>query len=142
MMFLLRTAFWSSVVLALLPSFGPQQPPSVATDFNAAQAVTAASATVADLGEFCGRQPDACTAGGQLATAFGQRTEAGAKILYDLIGDRFARSGHAASPAGVTADAPASSAVKPSQSTLTAADLTPAWRGVPLRREGAPRRSS
>jgi hypothetical protein len=140
MMFLLRTAFWVSVVLALLPSFAPKRPASVKTDFEPAQAITAASATVTDLSEFCDRQPDACAAGGQLASAFGQRTQEGAKILYDMIGERFARSDRAS--AGATAEPSSSAAAKPSQNTLTAADLLPAWRSAPQHHDVASRRPS
>jgi hypothetical protein len=140
MMFLLRTAFWVCVVLALLPSFAPKQPASVKTDFEPAQAITAASATVTDFSEFCDRQPDACAAGGQLASAFGQRTQEGAKILYEMIGDRFARSDRASARA--TAEPPSSAVAKPSQDTLTAADLVPAWRSALQRHDIAPRRSS
>jgi hypothetical protein len=140
MMFLLRTAFWVSVVLALLPSFAPKQPASIKTDFEPAQAITAASATVQDLSEFCDRQRDACAAGGQFASAFGQRTQEGAKILYDMIGDRFARGDRAS--AGATAERSSSAVATPSQNTLTAADLVPAWRGARQSRDIAPRHPS
>ena len=63
MMFLLRTAFWIGVVLALLPTFGPKQSAPPAAAFGATEAVTAASATFGDMIGFCNRQPDACAAG-------------------------------------------------------------------------------
>ena len=60
MFFLLRTAFWLSIVLVLLPT-----PESVKTEpgVGAAQAVTAASATFSDMSQFCTRQPGACEVG-------------------------------------------------------------------------------
>jgi Family of unknown function (DUF5330) len=92
MMFLLRTTFWMSVVLALLPSFVSGQ--ATAPEVGTSEAVTAASATFADLSRFCERRPDACAAGAQFAVAFGQRAQAGAKIVYDFATDRFAKQEH------------------------------------------------
>jgi len=152
MKFLLRTALWTSVALALLPSFVPGKSTTVPVDVGATEAVTAASATLADLGGLCDRQPEACAAGAQLAAAFGQRAQAGARIVYDFVGkelsasDRGRATAGPASPDGTAADSalepakPAGEAVA-SQQTLTAADLAPAWRGPPLRREIAKHQS-
>ena len=144
MMFLLRTALLTSVVLALLPSFVPAKSTTVAADLGAAEAVTAASATVADLGGLCQRQPQACEAGAQFFAAFAQRTQAGAKIVYGFIGERFGNLDRTRSPAAGTAtdgSAPASPtrdelapmAVKaenqPAAETLSATDLAPPWHG-------------
>lgn len=146
MFFLLRTAFWVSVALALLPSFVPRQDGTVSADVTATDAVNAASATFADMIRLCERRPDACTAGSEFAVAFGQRTREGAKILYDLVGNRLAKSDHAdtsahppgtpapTTAAGDTEPAVASSA-KPSQNTLTAADTAVPWHGPRPRRD-------
>ncbi len=121
-MFLLRTAFWIGVVLALLPTFGPKQSAPQAAGIGATEAVTAASATFADMIQFCNRQPNACAAGVQFASAFGQRAQAGAKMLYEIVGEKLtkAEGGAADAPSGDTA---------PSQTTLTSADLALPWRG-------------
>ncbi len=92
MMFLLRTAFWISVALALLPSFVSKQPTAAAAKIDATGAMTAATDTVADVGGFCDRRPQACAAGAQLAIAFGERAQEGAKIVYDFIGAKIAKS--------------------------------------------------
>ena len=92
-MFLLRTAFWIGVVLALLPTFGPKQSAPQAAGVGTTEAVTAASATFADMIQFCNRQPDACAAGAQFASAFGQRAQAGAKMLYEIVGDKARQDG-------------------------------------------------
>ncbi len=78
--------------------------------------------------QFCTRQPDACALGSQAAVAFGQRAQAGAKMVYEFINEHAAprETGSIATrrtkPAVVLA-------AKPSQNTLTPADLAPAWRG-------------
>jgi Family of unknown function (DUF5330) len=122
MMFLLRTAFWIGVVLALLPTFGPKQSAPQAAGAGATEAVTVASATFADMIQFCNRQPDACAAGAQFASVFGQRAQAGAKMLYEIVGEKLAKADAGAE------DVP-TGGVKLSQSTLTSADLALAWRG-------------
>jgi uncharacterized protein DUF5330 len=168
MMFLLRTTFWVSVGLALLPSFVPKQGSTVPPPVGTADAVTAASEAVADLGGFCERRPDACAAGVQFANAFGQRAQAGAKIVYDFIGERLAKpelvkselvkseagKSEPASPAGVirtsahsgagaiAAEPASGEAAKPSQHTLNGTDMVPAWRGPPHRKDAPSKRTS
>ena len=90
MMFLVRTALWTSLVLALLPSLVPSKSPPVAVDIGAEEALNAASETIADLGGLCERRPGACAAGSQFAAAFWHRVEAGAIIVYDLVGAQLA----------------------------------------------------
>jgi hypothetical protein len=152
MMFLLRTALWTSVALALLPSFVPGKSTMVPVEVGATGAVTAASATMADLVGLCDRQPEACAAGAQLATAFRQRAQAGARIVYDFVGKELTAADRGRAMSGVagadgTATDLASDAAKPtsetaaSQQTLTAADLAPAWRGPPPRWEIAKHQS-
>ncbi len=120
MFFLLRVAFWLSIVLVLLPS-GDYRPKDQAPQIGAADAVNAASAAVSDLSGFCGRQPDACQVGGQAAIAFGQRAQAGARYLFDMLTDRLA-------PAQTGSIGRADGASVPSQHTLKPADLDPEWR--------------
>jgi hypothetical protein len=147
MMFLLRTAFWMSVALALLPSLASKEAATVPVEVGAADAMTAATATFADLSGLCERRPDACAAGAHIATAFGQRAQAGARILYDFVSDR--RDKTERGPSNVSPPAPHAAVemrsveiAKSSQHTLTAADLTPAWRGPPPRKDAAARRTS
>jgi hypothetical protein len=148
MMFLLRTAFWVSVALALLPSFVPKQAATAPPDVGASDAMTAASATVADLSAFCERRPDACAAGLQFANAFGQRAQAGAKILYEFVGDKLGKAEHANASGPVAHPGLAGNAeavvaeAKPSQQTLTASDMAPVWRGPQPRRDASARRTS
>jgi hypothetical protein len=147
MMILLRTAFWTCVALALLPSFAPTPSPTVPVDLSASEAVTAASATVADVSAFCERRPQACTAGAEFISAFAQRVQAGAKILFEFASDRLNKPERTATPASATAppsvpQSTAADAAKPSQHTLTSADIAPAWRGPLPRRDGQGKRST
>lgn len=138
MFFLLRTAFWLCVVLALLPTGGAQQPATKEVSFGAIEAVSAAGAAVADLGQFCDRQPEACEVGAHAAAAFGERAQAGAKMVYEFLSERMA-------PAETGSVSPAKNAgavgAKGSQQTLKPSDLQPAWRGPAPRKESQPRDS-
>jgi hypothetical protein len=120
MFFLLRVAFWLSIVLVLLPS-GDYRSKDQAPQIGAADAVSAASAAVSDLSGFCDRQPDACEVGGQAAIALGLRAQAGARYLFDFVHDRLAptRTGSIGSTTG---------GATPSQHTLRPSDLEPEWR--------------
>ncbi|HUI94609.1 MAG TPA: DUF5330 domain-containing protein [Xanthobacteraceae bacterium] len=130
MFFLLRMTFWIGLVLVLLPSGGKQQDaamPSAGT--GAIEAVSAASATVADMRQFCTRQADACAAGSQAAVAFGQRAQAGARMVYDFISERTGPRETGSIAAKPTKPAPTKPAAAKSQDTLTAVDLATTWRG-------------
>jgi uncharacterized protein DUF5330 len=115
MFFLLRAAFWLGLVLLLLPSSATKSVSS--GQVGAADALSAAGATMSDLRQFCARQPDVCTVGSQAATAFEQQARTGAKMLYELFNDRptATETGRGAKPT--------------SQGTLKPSDLAPAWRG-------------
>ena len=133
MRFVLRMAFWLTVILALLPSSGSQPTPKV--NVSAIEAMSAAQATVTDMRSFCERQPDACSIGSQAAAAIGLRAQAGAKMLYEYVTDRL--GAHDGATAGSTGpgNAVPMPTPRPSQQTLSPADLAPTWRGPHPRRE-------
>ena len=141
MFFLLRMTFWLGLVLILLP-IGSGQHTSPGGEVSATEAISAASATVGDLRGFCGRQPDACAVGAQVATAIGYRAQAGAKMLYEALSEAMAPrdTGSVGGTASRNSDgsktaAEKSAAERASQSTLTPADLVPAWRGPSARKD-------
>jgi hypothetical protein len=141
MFFLLRVAFWLTIVLALLPSGGAQQ--SAQAKVGPTDAVVAAGAAVSDMSNFCDRQPDACIVGAQAAAAIGQRAQAGAKMIYDFINDR-ALHGNATGSVDQPKSAPKLAGLRTvpaspgSQSTLKDSDLDPVWQGAPARTETVP----
>jgi hypothetical protein len=143
MFFLIRVAFWLSVVLALLPTGGSKQNTQAAasaTDFSAVEAFSAATATVSDMRHFCERQPDACAVGSQAAVAFGQRAQAGAKMVYEFINERLAPQETGSVATRTAAGKPTAPASKSSQNTLTPADLVTPWRGPQASRDTASKR--
>jgi hypothetical protein len=135
MFFLLRMTFWLGLVLVLLPSGASQQPEG--SQVAASQAISAASATVGDLRQFCARQPDACTVGSHVASQLGSRAQAGAKMLYEFVTESLKRKEAGADNVGRDGKPGADRAVadKDSQNTLTPADLAAPWRGPPPRKD-------
>src|SRR5690242_1282193 len=129
MFFLLRMAFWLGLVLVLLPSGASQQPQG--SQVAASEAISAASATVGDLRQFCARQPDACTVGSHVANQLGSRAEAGARMLYQFVTEKLKRKEGGSDNAARDGKPAADRAIadKDSQNTLTPADLTAPWRG-------------
>ena len=85
MWFLLRAAFWLSIVIVLLPT--PDSVKMPESNVGAAQAVSAASATMSDMRQFCARQPDACEVGSAALTQFGHKAQASAKWVYEFLSD-------------------------------------------------------
>jgi hypothetical protein len=68
-----------------------------------------------------------------VAVALGHRAQAGAKMLYEFLNDQLGPS-----DTGTLTKTAAGKAVptaRPSQQTLTPADLAPAWRGPQPHRE-------
>ena len=133
MRFLLRMAFWLTIILALLPSGGSQPTPNV--NVSALEAMSAAKATVTDMGSFCGRQPDACSVGSQAAVAIGHRAQAGAKMVYDYLNGHFGSQDAGTATNAGTSNVPPIPTPRPSQHTLSPADLAPGWRGPQIRKE-------
>jgi hypothetical protein len=142
MFFLLRMAFWLTVILAVLPVFVTHDnAPSSngASKFSAGDAVSAATAAVSDLSQFCTRRPEACEAGMQAAAAVGASAQTGVKILYGYIQNKTAadaepalsRTGSisARKTAQAKPAARVSPAAGPQQDTLSTSDLAPAWHG-------------
>ena len=125
MRFLLRMAFWLTVVLALLPGGGATSK----VGMSALDAVAAAKATVTDMRSFCERQPDACA----VAVAIGQRAQAGARMLYEHLRARPWPGDRGATAEAAPGKAPPSTGH--AQHTLTPADLAPARRDPQQRKE-------
>jgi hypothetical protein len=144
MFFLLRMAFWLTIVCVLLPGTG-EKTQSPEAKIDAVQAVTLASAAVSDMRGFCDRNPDACVVGGKVATAITHRAEAGARTIIDFVSNKLADNKPAAAEEPgriVSATGALGNSVQPakpvSHGTLTPTDLQPAWHApvpLPPRRE-------
>lgn len=136
MFFLLRCAFWLTIVFALLPGLptgasktatsGAEavaaSPAPAAVAVHPLEALAAAGAAVSDASGFCSRQPQACAIGAEVIDAVAGRAEAGARAALAYVGAQIAgekrKIAERAQPHAAS-------------STLTIEDLAPDWRGLP-----------
>jgi hypothetical protein len=121
MFFLLRIGFWLGLVLVLLPADKPADG-GKEVRVDPGQAISAASAAVSDMSQFCDRQPAACAVGGQAATLIGQRAQAGARKLYNFITEK--KGDHTGSIGGDTVEE-----LPEASDTLQPSDMRIDWRG-------------
>ena len=124
MFFLLRMAFWLGLVLVLLPREKTPESDNV-PQIGASEAVSAATAAVSDMGQFCKRQPAACEVGGQAATVIGQRAQDGARKVYKMITDKKPDHTSSIDPAD---DAEAVATAASPTDALTEEDMAIEWR--------------
>ena len=113
-MFLIRTAFWLTLIILLLPANDQEQEKMYGT----------ASAAVKDLKSFCVRNPDVCVKSAGLFRDFTQKAEFGAKLVMDFVKD--------VSGDGQTEPADRDAKRRPSretQGTLRPDDMGPGWFG-------------
>jgi hypothetical protein len=128
MFFLLRMAFWLGLVLVLLPRDKTPESDKL-PQLGASEAVSAATAAVSDMSQFCKRQPAACEVGGQAATVLGHRAQDGARKLYQIITDKRASDRTGSIGGEKTAEASAVEAAP--RDTLTPGDLLTEWHVAP-----------
>ena len=128
MFFLLRMAFWVGLVLVLLPRDKTPESDKL-PQLGASEAVSAATAAVSDMSQFCKRQPAACEVGGQAATVIGHRAQAGARKLYQIITDKRSPD-HTGSIGGIE-NAAASPVEAAPRDTLTLDDMQVEWQAPP-----------
>jgi hypothetical protein len=105
-MFLLRTAFWLTVVVFLLPA-DPQT--GEAPRVGALQALAAVHATATDLSGFCVRNPDVCATGSATFEILSEKLRSGFRLFQSAFDAR-------------AADGP--------RDSLTGDDLVTPWRGI------------
>ena len=119
MFFLLRTAFWLTLVLAIVP-LGSGEPSKVTEKVDPVSAFLAAQATVSDIGGFCSRNPRACETGGSALSAIGSQARDGARIVYEFL------DGQMASP---TSDESLMTGSTPSHQAVSSGQI---FAGVPI----------
>ncbi len=127
-MFLIRTAFWLSVVILLLPAeraIDGADGQQSSNQISASEVFQAARATLTDVSSICERSPEVCLAGRAAAETFTNKARYGAQLLMDYVAEEGAT-------APATSPASASNAAIPapsSQNTLSQSDLQPGWEG-------------
>jgi hypothetical protein len=111
-MFLIRAAFWLSVVIMFIPA--DPQSGAPAPRVTVIETMVAARAVVADLSNFCDRNPDVCVTGSAAFQVFAEKAQNGARMLYQYLDKTFEEG---------------SSPAADEQGTLTGDDRAPDWQG-------------
>jgi hypothetical protein len=82
-MFLIRAAFWLTIVVLLLPA---DPPSSEATNqVDAFQAIGAARDTVADVSSFCDRNPETCVTGNAVFDLLARKVRFGVRKVTEYF---------------------------------------------------------
>ena len=117
--FLIRSAFWLSLVLLVIPIGGnDEEKPTV----GAIEAFFAAQAVVGDVAGLCERNPQACEVGKSALHTIGVRARESARIAYDMLDedgkDDAAQPVHTGSIAPDLAPSPAVPVPSPREAAL------------------------
>ena len=102
MSFLIRMAFWFSLVLLVLP-LDPATGDGQAESISPIQAFFAAQEAVGDVAGICERKPEVCETGKAAMHTIGVRAREGARIAYEMIDDEDALPADAVTTGSVAA---------------------------------------
>jgi hypothetical protein len=126
MFFLLRAAFWLSIVLLLLPSDPAKRIDPARPQFGAAEALGFAQAAFEDARGFCARRPEACETGSHALHGLGEKAQYGAKLMYEFLSDKLADE-PSVKRENKTGNARLE---RPGRHNLTPEDMAAPWNGV------------
>lgn len=145
-MFLLRLAFWLTLVLLILPMPDQGAQPADAAlsadqQASVVDALGVAQAAVSDVAGFCVRNPETCSTGVELAGTLREKAKYGAQLVYEYLAEEpvdapLRGTGEVAMPVEPVAPVeavPAADMAAPAPSTvdtLSAEDRDTAWRGA------------
>ena len=99
-MFLIRAAFWLSLVIAFIP-VSPSDLNEDQRPVSPLETVGLAQSVVEDVAAFCTRNTGTCETGGQLFSQMGVKAREGARIAYTWLDKRYGAETQA--PAGTDA---------------------------------------
>mgnify|MGYP001606087841 CR=1 FL=1 len=126
MFFLLRAAFWLSLVVLLIPADPAETPANgAARTVSTFEAIGAAHSALRDAEGFCERNPAACDTGRVALEGFGAKARTGARWVHDRLDGDKAEAAPMRTPSGadeprVAARAPveAASPARPTPMTV------------------------
>jgi len=110
-MFLIRTVFWLSIVIILIPA--DQQSNTPAPGVSMLEALSSARTAAADFSGFCDRNPDVCATSAAAFQVFAEKAQHGARMLFRYFDEAAGSDGSADEPEG----------------TLIESDRAPTWQG-------------
>lgn len=141
MWFLIKSAFWFTVVLMLLPLANPATEARLESGPQVSIGATVAAATSAldDVTGICKRRPDVCKTGGETLAALGVRARDGALVAYRFLDKRFGADAPDKVITGTVAPVPAAGQPRPEAAgAAKVATAVPVPAPAPLRPEAGP----
>ena len=92
MWFLIRGAFWFSLVLVMLPIFDQEATDRLADEpgVELTDALGAAAGIISYATELCAEKPDVCVKGAETFSTLGSRAREGARVAYTYLDTQFA----------------------------------------------------
>lgn len=92
MWFLIRGAFWFSLVLVMLPIFDQEATDRLADEpgVELTDALGAAAGVISYATELCAEKPDVCVKGAETFSTLGSRAREGARVAYTYLDTQFA----------------------------------------------------
>jgi hypothetical protein len=130
--FLLKGAFWFSVVLLSLPLLESRETSENEQPLAVGETIFALGVAIEDIRSMCERHPDVCVTGGETLNALGLRARDGARIAYQYLDSALGDGNGAADPLAtgtvLGATAEAASAVAGSTPEEAAVMLPPTVR--------------
>ena len=92
MWFLIRTAFWFSMVLVMLPIFDQDATDRLANEkgVELTDALGAAAGLISYASDLCAEKPDVCVKGAETFSTLGSRAREGARVAYTYLDGQFA----------------------------------------------------
>lgn len=93
--FLIKSAFWLSLVLLLIP-IGSGDDAQGEPGVGPIEAFMAAQAVMGDVAGFCERKPDACEVGQSALHTIGVRAKESARLAYGMLDEHFSENAAAA----------------------------------------------
>ena len=124
--FLIRSAFWFSLVLLLLPFGGDGS----SDDLGPLQALLAAREAVQDVSGMCERKPEVCKAGRSALHTIGVKAKASAKLAYHMMGEE---SSDAVEQPKQDIEAVIEAAEVAPDTTIATGTVAPAKSGTPIK---------
>lgn len=92
MWFLIRGAFWFSLVLVMLPIFDQDATDRLANEpgVELTDALGAASGIISYATDLCAQKPDVCVKSAETFSTLGSRAREGARVAYTYLDAQFA----------------------------------------------------
>lgn len=90
--FLIRGAFWFSLVLVMLPIFDNDASSRLKAEdgVELTDALGAAAGAISYIGSLCSEKPEVCVKGAETFSTLGSRAREGARVAYTYLDTQFA----------------------------------------------------